>query len=146
MAVPAPPPPRPAPIRPLRATWTFEAGDGSVHRHRGGRRHLAAGDGPPRRADPAHRGTGIRSWRGIRGRSHLPALPGRWQAQTRRAGARQVAVSLGADNTALSHVLMLLSGGTLDFGPPDRAIASLTIPPSDTGGQNWFDCAREKMF
>jgi hypothetical protein len=71
---------------------------------------------------------------------------GHWQGSLRRTGARQYGTSLGADNTALSHVLVLLNGGTFDVGPPGQLIGSLALPPSDTSGQAWFDCAREKMF
>ena len=71
---------------------------------------------------------------------------GNWQAQAHRSSSRAVGVVLGSDNTALSRVLVLLSGGTFDVGPPDQALASLAIAASDTRGQLWFDCAREKMF
>jgi hypothetical protein len=60
--------------------------------------------------------------------------------------ATQLGVKLGSDNTALSHVLVLLSGGTLNVGLAPHGVVSLVIRPSDTSGQNWFDCAREKLF
>ena len=31
-------------------------------------------------------------------------------------------------------------------GTPPQAVVSLAIRPSDTSGQNWFDCAREKLL
>jgi hypothetical protein len=31
-------------------------------------------------------------------------------------------------------------------GVPDQPLAALAIAASDTRGQLWFDCAREKMF
>jgi hypothetical protein len=71
---------------------------------------------------------------------------GNWQVQARRTASRALAVSLGSDNTALTQVLVLLSGGAFDVGSPDRPIASLVIAPSDTRGQAWFDCARGMMF
>jgi hypothetical protein len=71
---------------------------------------------------------------------------GNWQVLAHRSSSHAVGVALGSDNTALSRVLVLLSGGTLDVGVPDQPLASLAIAASDTRGQLWFDCAREKMF
>jgi hypothetical protein len=71
---------------------------------------------------------------------------GSWQVTARRAAARQFTVALGSDDTALSRVLILLSGGTLELGRPPQPIVSLAISPSDTQGQTWFDCARGKML
>ena len=71
---------------------------------------------------------------------------GDWQVPARRSAARALGVTLGTDNTALSHVLVLLSGGTFDVGAPERPIASFVIAPSDARGQAWFDCARGMML
>jgi hypothetical protein len=70
---------------------------------------------------------------------------GGWQALALQAGKQQLAVDLGPDETALSRLLVLLSGGTMDVGGRDQAIISLTIPPSDGKGQLWFDCARNRL-
>ena len=71
---------------------------------------------------------------------------GAWQIVARRTAAHQIAVTLGSDETALSRVLVLLSGGVLEVGAPAQPIVSLAISPSDAQGQSWFDCARGKML
>ena len=71
---------------------------------------------------------------------------GGWQAIARRVAPRQVAVTLGADETALSRVLVLLSGGTLEVGAPAQPITTFNIGPSEAPGQDWFDCARAKTL
>ena len=71
---------------------------------------------------------------------------GLWQVAARRTAAYRFTVTLGFDDTALSRVLILLSGGMLELGEPAQPIVSLTISPSDTQGQIWFDCARGKML
>ena len=71
---------------------------------------------------------------------------GNWRMTARRFATRQAGLTLPADNLALSRVLVLLSGGTLELGPPDHPIASLAIGPSETKGQLWFDCARNNIL
>ena len=71
---------------------------------------------------------------------------GEWQASARRAAPRQVAVALGADEAALSRVLVLLSGGTLEIGAPAQPVTTFNIGPSNAQGQDWFDCARAKTL
>lgn len=71
---------------------------------------------------------------------------GNWQVTARAYGTSSLGVTLGSDNTALSHILVLLSGGTLNVGLPPHPVVSLVIKPSDTSGQDWFDCAREKLM
>ena len=71
---------------------------------------------------------------------------GTWQVTAYQISATQLSVKLGSDNTALSHVLVLLSGGTFNVGLPPHSVVSLVIRPSDTSGQNWFDCARDKLL
>lgn len=71
---------------------------------------------------------------------------GTWQVTSRAYGTSLLGVTLGSDNTALSHILVLLSGGTFNVGLPPHAVVSMVIKPSDTSGQNWFDCAREQLM
>jgi hypothetical protein len=71
---------------------------------------------------------------------------GRWQVVAQQSGIRQLAVALGSDETALSRVLVLLSGGMLEVGEPGQANITLAVAPSDTRGQLWFDCARGKII
>jgi hypothetical protein len=71
---------------------------------------------------------------------------GNWEVPGGRTAAHQVTALLGADEVALSRVLVLLSGGTLDVEDPGRPVALLAIAPSASSGQRWFDCARAEMF
>lgn len=144
------PPTAPIVVRPqprtLRATWAFVSGNDQCV--------ATAAAGPT-----AVRVT-IRRDAAIRLAVTLPANPtakppvplrfdgpaGRWQVFASPVGGRQLAAVLGSDNDALTRVLVLLSGGSFDVGAPDQVIASLAIAPSESDGQHWFDCAREKMF
>jgi hypothetical protein len=71
---------------------------------------------------------------------------GRWQVPAQQTSSHQLAVTLGADDTGLSRVLVLLNGGVLEIGRPEQNISSLAILPSDAQGQRWFDCARDKLI
>jgi hypothetical protein len=71
---------------------------------------------------------------------------GRWQVTAQPSGNRQIIVTLGSDESALSRVLVLLSGGVLDVIEAERIVVSLVVGPSDAQGQLWFDCARSKMI
>ena len=138
---------RRAPSQPLRTTWTFRAGEEECVA-------TAAGAGASAVVS-AQRDSPIRLL------VSLPATPvppapantavrfagpaGSWQATARAAG-RQFTVALGSDETALSRILVLLSGGVLDLGDQGKPVASLTVSPSDTEGQKWFDCARAKVL
>ena len=147
-SVPAVPPlVRHVPNEVVRTTWTFRSSDEECTA-------IAAASGtslqvtrPPRCADPPRRRprTGASPATGDRSAS-LHRI-GRILAGHRpRAAARQFTVALGSDETALSRILVLLSGGTLELGRPAQPIVSLAISPSDTQGQTWFDCARGKML
>lgn len=147
LPVPPTPPVRRAPSQPLRTTWTFRAGeDECVATAAGGGATAAVSvqrDSPIRLlvslpaapVPPAPANTAVR----------FAGPAGSWQV-TARATGRQFAVAIGSDETALSRILVLLSGGTLDLGDPGKPVASLTVSPSDAQGQNWFDCARAKVL
>ena len=70
---------------------------------------------------------------------------GNWQINARRTGSRQLTADLGSDDTALSRVLVLLSGGLVEVGEQDQAIPSFGLAPSEASGRVWFDCARKSM-
>jgi hypothetical protein len=142
---PVPAPARPAQIRPQRATWTFESGSEqcvasadagaasvrvTVRRHAAVELLVSLATQAPVSSVPLH----------------FSGPAGDWQVQARRSAARTLGVTLGTDNTALSHVLVLLGGGIFDVGTPERPIASFVIAPSDARGQAWFDCARGMML
>jgi hypothetical protein len=137
---------RHAPRQAIRTNWTFNSADDecvAAAAATGGSLIVTVRRDMPIRltvalASPAHGPSGIPL------RFTGPA--GAWQVVARQSAARQISVALGADETALSHVLVLLSGGMLEAGPPAQLIVSLIISPSDAPGQAWFDCARRKML
>ena len=71
---------------------------------------------------------------------------GSWRVVGRATGPRALTASLGSDAAALSHILVLLSGGLLEVGEAGTSLAALDISPSDRSGQVWFDCARRKVL
>ena len=71
---------------------------------------------------------------------------GSWRVVGRATGPHAIAASLGSDEAALSHILVLLSGGLLDVGEAAPTVATLDVSPSDRNGQVWFDCARSKIL
>jgi hypothetical protein len=142
------PPAPPAPRQTVRTTttWNFDTGSDEcvavatagatsiriiVQRHVPIRLLLSLAAPPGRRAPIPLRFSG---------------QTGSWQASLQPSGTRQLTADLGSDETALSRVLVLLGGGLLDAGPAELPVVSLTIAPSATRGQQWFDCAREKLI
>jgi hypothetical protein len=147
-SVPAVPPlVRHVPNEVIRTTWTFRSNDEECIA-------IAAASGTSvqvsvRRDAPIRLVVALASApvpRPVTAPLHFTGSAGSWQVTARRAGARQFTVALGSDDTALSRILILLSGGTLELGKPPQPIVSLSISPSDTQGQTWFDCARGKML
>ena len=69
---------------------------------------------------------------------------GYWQIIGKPEGKHQLAGELGADDTALGRVLVLLNGGVLEVGEPKQALATLNIPAGGAPGQAWFDCVRRQ--
>jgi hypothetical protein len=143
-----PPLVRRVPRQTIRTNWTFNIGDDECAA-------VAAAAGTSTSlAVTVRRDMPIRLVVSLASPTHgPPSVPlrftgpaGAWQAVAHQATARQISVALGSDETALSHVLVLLSGGMLEAGPPAQLIVSLVISPSDAQGQAWFDCARRKML
>ena len=67
---------------------------------------------------------------------------GRWLIAGSPAGRRQDLFTLARDETSLSRILMLLSGGTLNLEPPGEDLSILSLPESGAEGQQWFACVR----
>jgi hypothetical protein len=143
---PPPEPAKPAPVPILRPEWSFSS--------KGDECTAAATAGATALRINVRRESAIRLTVTLaRQYDHEDVVPlrfvgpaGTWQVTARAYGASQLGVTLGSDNTALSHILVLLSGGMFSVGLPPHAVVSLAIKPSDTNGQNWFDCAREKLM
>lgn len=147
-SVPAVPPlvRRPAPRVVVRTGWTFNAGEEECTA-------MAAASGSSllvtvRRDAPIRLVVTLAAPAQAPGSAQLrfTGQAGSWQVAARRAAARQLAVALGSDESALSRILVLLSGGTFEVGAPAQPITTFTIGPSDKPGQDWFDCARTKTL
>jgi hypothetical protein len=67
---------------------------------------------------------------------------GRWMIPGTPAGRRQDLFTLARNETSLSRILVLLSGGTLDLQPPGEDLPILSLPESGANGQQWFACVR----
>ena len=53
--------------------------------------------------------------------------------------------SLARNDTSLGRILMLLSGGLLELGPPESGLPILALPESGDDGRQWFVCARRSV-
>lgn len=69
---------------------------------------------------------------------------GSWQVGAQRAGAQSLSAILGVDTLALSRLLVLLGGGTLEIGD-DKGLPAISLPAAGAQGQAWFDCGRDKL-
>lgn len=137
-AVQAPPPPHVRPV--LHAAWSFQTGsDACVAVAKAGAASLQI----------AVRREGL-----IRLTLSLPGAPpprpvarfigpaGRWVVQGSPAGRHDVLFTLGRNNTSLSRILMMLSGGVVSLEPPGEDSPILSLPESGPEGQQWFTCVR----
>jgi len=146
VAPPLPPPVRRQSVIPIRTTWSFTTDKDECV--------AVAAAGATALRIVVHRAVPIRLAVSVQPvlAADQPDVPlrfsgpaGNWRLAARRFGPHELGATMTADNLALSRVLVLLSGGGLDIGPPDHTVASLAIGASDTKGQLWFDCARDKM-
>jgi hypothetical protein len=138
---------RHTPPPPIRTAWTFQASDTAcvaVAAAAGTSLLVSIRRDAPIRAVVALETPAAHGPASVPLRFTGPA--GAWQVAAHRSAARRFTVTLGADDTALSRVLILLSGGTLELGEPAQPIVALSIGASDTQGQAWFDCARGKLL
>ena len=145
--VPPPPPPRRPASQTIHTTWTFHAGgDDCVAEAAapGASLQIAVRRDVPMRVSLTLQPVSLRS------RSSVPlrfnGAAGSWRVVGRTTGPHAVAAPLGSDEAALSHILVLLSGGLLEVGEAGTPLALLDISPSDRDGQVWFDCARSKVL
>ena len=142
MAPPAPvvrPPARPL----LRGTWRFEQDDTAcVATLIAGRDSLTV---TIRRTAPGRLALALEDAAPATARLRFTGNSGNWQIVAQRAGARSLVAALGPDNLALSRVLVLLGGGTLELGDAAQGLPAIGLPAAGTPGQAWFDCARDKL-
>lgn len=71
---------------------------------------------------------------------------GHWQIQGDHVDHREVWFSLPRNETSLSRILMLLSGGLLNLEPARADVPVLSLPGSGAEGQHWFTCARRNVI
>ena len=131
----------------MRAAWSFQAAqDSCVALARAGSaslRILISADGMIRLTltMPGQSGaTPVARFNG-------PA--GNWLMKGALLPSRQSALlatfSLPRNDTSLSRILMLLSGGMLELGPADAGLPILALPESGDDGRQWFICARRSV-
>lgn len=70
---------------------------------------------------------------------------GHWLIAGAPLAHRQALFLLPRNDTSLSRILMLLSGGTFAPGPADLALPMLSLPESGADGRHWFACARSSV-
>lgn len=143
-AEPAPevlgPPPPPAPRPVLRAAWSFQAKPDACT--------AIAKAGATSMQIVVRREGLIRLTVAVRGDApakpvvHFDGPAGRWLIAGGPAGPRLEGFYLARDETSLSRILMLLSGGTLNLEPRGEDLPILSLPESGAEGQQWFACVR----
>lgn len=77
--------------------------------------------------------------------AHFSGPAGHWLMLATHTGPHEVLFLLARDETSLSRVLILLSGGMLDLGTPGDDLPILSLPESGAEGQEWFACARSSV-
>ncbi len=133
------PPARPArPI--LRAAWSFQTGpDACVALAKAGSATLQIA---VRREGLIRLTVSLPADAPARPVAHFSGPAGRWLVPGTHAGRREAVFALARNETSLSRILMLLSGGALDLEPPDQDLPILSLPESGAEGQQWFTCVR----
>ncbi len=145
--VPPPPPPRKPATPTIHTTWTFRTGGDDCAAEAsapGVSLQIAVQRNVPMRLSLMLQPVSLASRAAIPLRFNGAA--GSWRVVGRATGSHVLAASLGSDAAALSHILVLLSGGLLEVGEAGTSLATLDISPSDRNGQAWFDCARSKVL
>ena len=111
------PPPKPVPRQVIHANWTFDVRNDECVA-------VAAGGGTSLRVSIRHNAPIAVSLALAVDRPHgRAAIPlrftgqaGNWQVTGQQTASRQIICHTGTDETALSRVLVLLSGGVVDVG------------------------------
>jgi hypothetical protein len=150
--LPVPPVPPPAPVRrpanpTIHTSWTFStsgeecAAEASAA---GTTLQIVVQRNVPMRLNLVSQSLSLRSQASVPLRFNGAA--GSWRIAGRATGPHTLAAPLGSDEVALSHVVVLLSGGLLEVGEAGATLATIDISPSEKNGQTWFDCARSKVL
>jgi hypothetical protein len=149
---PPPPPPPPPPHQVLHATWVFAATQEECQATaRAPRTDLAIGI---RHATPLRLLLSVPRPPGVTDRpatlrARFSGPAGTWalggSLTPRSASTMGGTVPLGADDVALSRLLLMLSGGMLTLESPVMGLPTLVLPPSGADGSRWFACVRERL-
>ena len=140
-----PPPPPPKPARPsVHASWSFQTKPDAC---------LASAGAGGTRLEVA-----VQRKQPIRLRVTFPTdtdgkiianfsgPAGAWTVPGWHAGKRDVVFTLGRSMDSLSRVLMLLSGGVMNFDSPGKDLPIFNLSASGAAGQRWFTCARHVVI
>lgn len=143
--VEAPPPPAHREV--IRTLWTFRAADAEcTARASGGNASLTAivrRTGSLRLSIALPAATVAKLTKTVEVQFAGPA--GNWKLRGARA-RRSVEIALPLDDAALSRVLVLLSGGTVEIGDADQDVPTLHLPAAGDAGRQWFECARDQLI
>ena len=124
----------------LRAAWSFQTGpDACVALARAGSAVLQIA---VRREGLIRLTVSLPGDAPARPVAHFSGPAGRWLVPGTHAGGREVLFTLDRNETSLSRILMLLSGGALNLDPPSQDLPILSLPESGADGQQWFACVR----
>ena len=142
-AVEAPPPtPPPRPV--LHAGWSFQTGPSvCVAVAAAGHIRLLVA---VRRSGPVRITVTVPLDVSGRPVAHFRGPAGAWSLTGWKAGKREFGFNLPRSVDSLSHVLILLSGGTMDLESQGEAIPRLDLAASGADGQRWFTCARRLVI
>jgi hypothetical protein len=136
--------PAPSPTLPLK--WSFEESPDLCHaRARGGvvRLDIAVSghdqielklSGLPKLASHA----------GLRVPWVFRGAAGNWRLLSAARASHDLVAYIAPGEASSSKVLTLLNGGVLAVGGAHPTLRHLRLPPSDSGGQAWFDCVRRQ--
>jgi len=140
----APPPPQPHAARPvLRAAWSFQAGpDACIALAKAGSTSLQIVVRPE---GPLRLGMSLPGDAPDKPVARFSGSAGYWQILGTHAGRREVLFSLARNETSLSRLLMLLSGGMLNLEATGEGLPILSLPESGAEGREWFACARRSV-
>jgi hypothetical protein len=143
-ALDLPPPPPPPPARPvLRAAWSFRSGpDACIALAKAGASNLQIAVRPEGLIRLSLSLPGDSPARSV---AHFSGPAGHWLMPATHTGPHEVLFLLARNETSLSRVLILLSGGMLDLETPSFDLPILSLPESGAEGQEWFACARSSV-
>jgi hypothetical protein len=133
---PAPPTSRPV----LRTVWSFQTTpDACVALAKAGAASLQI---LVRREGPIRLTISLPGAAPSRPVARFSGAAGRWLIPGTHTGPHVELFTLDRNETSLSRILVLLSGGTLNLEPASGDLPILSLPESGAEGRQWFACVR----